>query len=67
MFGAVFIGVFPMLLLGLSIFRGDHEQILGMSSLLFGILLIAGGFVAYGIDLALRPARTAPPSSVGMD
>jgi amino acid transporter len=67
LFGAVFIGVFPMLLLGFSIFRGDHEQILGMSSLLFGVLLIVGGFFAYGLDLALRPARPAPPSTAGMD
>jgi len=67
LFGAVFIGVFPMLLLGFSIFRGDHEQILGMSSLLFGVLLIAGGFFAYGVDVTLRPARTAPSSSVGLD
>jgi len=67
MFGAVFIGVFPMLLLGFSIFRGDHEQILGISSLLFGILLIAGGFFAYGVDVTLRPARAVPPPSAGMD
>jgi len=67
MFGAVFLGVFPMLLLGFSIFRGDHEQILGIGSLLFGILLIFGGFFAYGVDITLRPARAVPPPSAGMD
>ena len=65
--GAIFIGVFPMLLLGFSIFRGDSEHIFGISSLLFGILLIAGGFFAYGVDITLRPVRSAPPPSVGMD
>jgi amino acid transporter len=60
-FGAVFIGVFPTLLLGFSIFRSDHEEILGMSSLIFGSLLILAGFLAYGLDLALRPARQEPP------
>ena len=67
MFGAVFLGVFPMLLLGFSIFRGDHEQILGIGSLLFGILLIFAGFFAYGVDITLRPARAVPPPSAGMD
>ena len=58
---AVLIGVCPMLLLGISIFRGEHEQVLGMSSLTFGLLLIVGGFVAYGIDLVLRPKRILQP------
>jgi hypothetical protein len=63
----VLVGVFPMLLLGFSIVRGDSEHILGMSSLLVGVLLIAGGFFAYGVDITLRPARAVPPPSVGMD
>ncbi len=58
--GAVLIGVCPMLLIGVSIFRGEHEQILGMSSLLFGTLLIAAGFLAYLISLMVRPARPLP-------
>jgi amino acid transporter len=59
--GAVFMGVFPTLLLGFSIFRSDHEEILGMSSLIFGSLLILAGFLAYGLDVALRHARQEPP------
>ena len=60
-----------MLLIGVSIFRGEHEQILGMSSLLFGTLLIAAGFLAYLISLMVRPARPLPspadiPRRVGM-
>jgi amino acid transporter len=65
--GAIFIGVFPMLLLGFSIIRSDSERILGVSSLLFGVLLIAGGFFAYGVDVTLRPTRSAPPTSAGLD
>jgi len=60
-FGAVLVGVFPTLLLGFSIFRSDHEEILGMNSLIFGSLLILAGFLAYGLDVALRPARQEPP------
>ena len=59
MFGAIMIGVCPMLLLGFSIFRSDHERILGMNSLVFGLFVIAIGFVAYGIDVMLRPVRSA--------
>jgi len=60
-FGTVFIGIFPTLLLGFSILRSDHEEILGMNSLIFGALLILAGFLAYGLDVALRPARQQPP------
>jgi amino acid transporter len=67
MFGAIAIGFFPIVLLGFSIFRSDSEHILGMSSLLFGILLVAGGFFAYGVDITLRPTRAVPPPSVRMD
>ncbi len=54
-FGAAFLGVLPMLLLVFSVVRGDHERILGMSSLMFGVVLVVAGFVAYGIDARLRP------------
>jgi amino acid transporter len=67
LFGAAFLGVVPTLLLGFSVVRSDHEEILGISSLLFGILLILAGFLAYTLDVALRPARTAPPTSAGLD
>jgi len=57
MFGATFLGVLPTLLLVFFVARGDHEQIFGMSSLLFGSLLVIAGFLAYGIDVTLRRAR----------
>jgi amino acid transporter len=45
--GAALLGVCPALLLGFSVWHGESEQILGMSGLAFGSLLIAGGVVTY--------------------
>ncbi len=56
LFGAICIGIPPMLLLGFSVVRSEHESILGMSSFAFGMILIAAGFVAYFVNHALRPA-----------
>jgi amino acid transporter len=55
LFGAIAIGIPPMLLLGFSIARSQHESILGMSSFAFGMILIAGGFVAYALNHLLKP------------
>jgi amino acid transporter len=60
LFGAIAIGIPPMLLLGFSIFRSQHEQILNMSSFAFGMILIAAGVVVYFINLALKPAGWSP-------
>jgi amino acid transporter len=54
-FGAVAIGITPMLMLGFSIFRSEHETVLGMSSFAFGMILIVAGVVAYGLNHALKP------------
>jgi len=59
LFGAIAIGIPPMLLLGFSIVRSEHESILGMSSFAFGMILIAAGVVAYFINHALKPAGWA--------
>jgi amino acid transporter len=64
--GAVLLGVSPVLLLGFSIVHGEGEQILGMSGLGFGLLLIGAGFVAYWIKSALRPAGWAPAAVSGL-
>ena len=56
MFGAIAIGIPPMLLLGFSAIRSEHEQIWNMSSFAFGMILIAAGFVVYFINHALKPA-----------
>jgi len=60
MTGAVLLGVSPVLLLGFSIVHGEGEQILGMSGLAFGLLLIGAGFVAYWVKSMLRPEGWAP-------
>lgn len=60
MFGAIAVGVAPMLLLGFSVIRSQTEQVLGMSSFAFGMLLIAAGVMAYFVNHALRPEGWAP-------
>ncbi|MGZ7030131.1 MAG: APC family permease, partial [Terriglobales bacterium] len=47
MFGAIAIGICPAVLLGFSVIRGEHEQILGISSLAFGLIVIGAGLVIY--------------------
>ena len=55
--GVSLLGVFPLLLLGLSIFRGEKEEILGMSSFALGLILIVAGVVVYGMQTAMRTRR----------
>jgi amino acid transporter len=62
-FGAIAIGIPPMLLLGFSIARSQHESILGMSSFAFGMIVIAAGSVAYLVNHALKPdGWSVPPA-----
>ncbi len=61
MVGAVLLGVPPLILLTFSVMHGQDERILGMSGLAFGLLLIAGGFVAWGVKSLL----TRTPSATG--
>jgi amino acid transporter len=49
MIGAVLLGIFPLMLLVVSVVHGQDERILGMSGVAFGLLLIAGGFAAWGV------------------
>jgi len=58
--GAILLGVSPVLLLGFSIVHGEGEQILGMSGLTFGLLLIGAGFAAYWGKSTFRPGGWAP-------
>jgi len=57
--GAMMLGVTPMLLLGFSVVRSEHEQIFGMSSFAFGVILIVAGVVAYAFNHALKPSGWA--------
>ena len=61
--GAVLVGVAPMLLLGFDLVRSQTEQVLGMSSLAFGIILVSAGVVAYLLNHVLKPAGWAPAKS----
>ena len=49
-----------MLLLGFSVVPSETEQVLGMSSFAFGMLLIAAGVVAYFLNHALKPEGWTP-------
>ena len=60
LFGAIAVGIPPVLLLGFSIVRSEHEQVWNMSSFAFAMILIAAGVVAYLINHALKPAGWAP-------
>jgi len=60
-FGAIAIGIPPMLMLGFSIFRSQHETVFGMSSFAFGMILIAAGVVAYGLNHLFKPDGWAAP------
>jgi amino acid transporter len=61
LFGAIAVGIPPVLLLGFAIIRSEHEVVLGMSSFLFGLIVVAGGVAAYLINHALKPGGWAPP------
>jgi len=60
LFGAIAVGIPPMLLLGFSIVRSEQEQVWNMSSFAFALILIAAGVVAYLVNHALKPAGWAP-------
>jgi amino acid transporter len=47
MAGAVTCGIFPLGLLLLSLVESDHETILGMNGLLFGMIIVVAGFAMY--------------------
>ncbi|HKE08188.1 MAG TPA: APC family permease [Candidatus Acidoferrum sp.] len=47
MAGAVTCGIFPFGLLLLSLIESDHETILGMNGLLFGVVIIFAGVLMY--------------------
>jgi amino acid transporter len=45
--GVISCGIFPLLLLSLSMIESEHETVLGMNGLFFGALIIVTGFVVY--------------------
>jgi amino acid transporter len=58
--GAIMVGVFPFALLCLALVESEHETILGMNGLAFGVMIIAAGFVGYLATKKLRGADIKP-------
>jgi amino acid transporter len=63
--GAILVGVFPILLLTLSVIHSEREEVLGMNGLVFGALMILAGFAAYYATSALR--RPHPETATAED
>jgi len=62
MIGAWMAGACPLLLLGFSVVHGAKEEILGMSALTFGLLLISSGLFAYWLKVIVRPEGWQAPA-----
>jgi amino acid transporter len=61
MFGAVAVGVAPVLLLGFALVRSQSEQVWGVSSFALGAIVIAAGVFVYALNHTLKPAGWAEP------
>jgi amino acid transporter len=64
MFGALAVGVAPILLLGFALVRSQSEQVWGVSSFALGAIVIAAGVFVYALNHALKPAGWAEPEPV---
>jgi amino acid transporter len=58
--GTILAGVFPFLLLSLAMVESNHETVLGMNGLLFGVLIILSGFLIYFVTGKLKIRKTKP-------
>jgi len=65
MFGAVAVGVAPVLLLSFDFVRSQSEQVGGISSFALGAIVIGAGVLAYVLKQALKPAGWAQPQPIG--
>ena len=61
MAGAITLGIFPLALLALAMIESEHESILGMNGLLFGIIIIAVGILGYAATKKLHQPMNIPP------
>ncbi len=55
MFGALALGIAPLLMLGFAVGRSQSEQVLGMSSFAFGLIMMGAGVLAYLLNITLKP------------
>src|SRR5260370_27291547 len=58
--GAFSCGIFPLLLLSLAMVESNHETVLGMNGLLFGVFIIMAGFLIYFVTGKLKIRQTKP-------
>jgi amino acid transporter len=61
MFGAVAVGIAPMLLLGFDMVQSQSERVWGMSSFAFGGLIIISGALLFVISYILQPGKSRKP------
>jgi amino acid transporter len=58
--GAISCGIFPLLLLSLALVESNHETVLGINGLLFGVIIIIAGFAIYFLTGKLKIRETKP-------
>jgi amino acid transporter len=63
--GAVTCGIFPLGLLLLSLVESDRESILGMNGLVFGLIIVAAGFVMYYATRKIQARFTSETAPQG--
>jgi amino acid transporter len=66
--GAITLGIFPLALLSLAMIESEHETILGLNGLAFGLIIIAIGIIGYAATKKFRatdikPALTPSPTA----
>ena len=64
MFGAIAVGIAPVMLLGFDLVRSQSEQVGGVSSFWLGASVIGAGLVAYAANHLLKPAGWAAPQPI---
>jgi amino acid transporter len=65
--GAVTCGLFPLALLVLAMVESEHETMLGINGLLFGVIIILAGFVLYFATRKLWTGYVAEASPEAAD
>jgi amino acid transporter len=53
--GAIAVGIPPTLMLGFAVVHSQNEKVLGISALVFAIMLMAAGVLAYFLNILLKP------------
>ena len=56
LFGAIAVGIAPVMLLGFDLVRSESEQVAGLSSFWLGAAVVGAGVVAFALNYLLKPA-----------